>query len=115
MGHTRLAALAAAAGVTMAIVFAAPAQAWPGDPTVTTYGDDGCGGGQLATVYALSPNGEWLFTSAEPSGGYALTFTQVPAGGESVRFDVFCAVTGQHTIYQWVTPPEVGTTQLVNL
>jgi len=116
MVHRRLAALAAATGVAAAMVLgAAPAQAWPGDPTVMTYGDDGCDGDQLATIYALAPNGEWLSGNFGPWGGYALTFTRVPAHGESVRFDVFCGTTGYHSTHRWVNRPSVGTSLHVDL
>lgn len=116
MVRRRLATLVATAGVMAAMVLAAaPAQASPGDPTVVTYGDDGCDGDQLATVYALAPNGEWLSGDFGPWGGYALTFRQVPAGGESVRFDVFCSVTGYHVSTRWVYRPSMGTSLGVDL
>lgn len=112
----RRAALVVVAAASLApVTAAAPAYAWSGSSTVTLTGKSGCAtdGPQVSTVYGeLNNQG---YTSKQRSGGYSVTFTNVPPGGGWAWFTVHCDVAGSHNTWVRVVRPGWGSTLRVNL
>lgn len=103
----------ASAGIT--VLGVQPAHAWSWDSTVTAKGSAGCGSAETLRVYGTASNGESHVGDFGYGNSYSMTFGRVPSGGESVRFDVYCTVSGHHTSSRWISRPSTGTTQTVNL